>query len=134
MDLDRTFAFGAAPLCRDAAGSVGRVRCRMRLRSLFPRVDLERVCLWDTWLSAILLGRTSTCLRAARDCRRGRLLVRVLSINHIGHVIEESLWALMKHDTKVSPIPTSNRSLRTHLVSWHCESVTTQTLVPEVLR
>src|SRR5262245_13018105 len=27
-------------------------------RSLFPRVDLERLCLWDTWLSAILLGRT----------------------------------------------------------------------------
>jgi hypothetical protein len=55
----------------------------------------------------------------------------VLSLNH---VIEESLWALMKHDTKVSPIPTSNRSLRARLVSWHCESVTTQTLVPEVLR
>src|SRR5262245_35866377 len=28
-------------------------------RSLFPRVDVERVCLWDTWLSAILLGRTA---------------------------------------------------------------------------
>ena len=27
-------------------------------RSLFPRVDLERVCLWDTWLSTIMLGRT----------------------------------------------------------------------------
>src|SRR5688572_17969369 len=27
-------------------------------RSLFPRVDLERVCLWDSWLSAIMLGRT----------------------------------------------------------------------------
>jgi hypothetical protein len=27
-------------------------------RSLFPRVDLERVCVWDTWLSAIVLGRT----------------------------------------------------------------------------
>src|SRR5262245_23895908 len=26
-------------------------------RSIYPRVDLERVCLWDTWLSAILLGR-----------------------------------------------------------------------------
>ena len=26
-------------------------------RSLFPRVDLERVCLWDTWLSAIHFGR-----------------------------------------------------------------------------
>jgi hypothetical protein len=27
-------------------------------RSLFPRVDLERVCVWDTWLSDIRLGRT----------------------------------------------------------------------------
>jgi hypothetical protein len=25
-------------------------------RSLFPRVDLERVCLWDTWLSTILIA------------------------------------------------------------------------------
>src|SRR5262245_31769202 len=31
-------------------------------RSLFPRVDLERVCLWDTWLSAILLGRTAATI------------------------------------------------------------------------
>ena len=31
-------------------------------RSLFPRVDLERRCLWDTWLSAILLGRTAATI------------------------------------------------------------------------
>jgi hypothetical protein len=31
-------------------------------RSLFPRVDLERVCLWDTWLSAILIGRTAATI------------------------------------------------------------------------
>ena len=31
-------------------------------RSLFPRVDLERVCLWDTWLSAILLGRIAATI------------------------------------------------------------------------
>ena len=31
-------------------------------RSFFPRVDLERVCLWDTWLSAILLGRTAATI------------------------------------------------------------------------
>src|SRR5262245_34427830 len=31
-------------------------------RSLFPRVDLERVCVWDTWLSAILLGRTAATI------------------------------------------------------------------------
>jgi hypothetical protein len=31
-------------------------------RSLFPRVDLERACLWDTWLSTILLGRTAATI------------------------------------------------------------------------
>ena len=31
-------------------------------RSLFPRVDLERRCLWDTWLSAIMLGRTASTI------------------------------------------------------------------------
>src|ERR1700752_4212708 len=31
-------------------------------RSLFPRVDLERVCLWDSWLSTILLGRTAATI------------------------------------------------------------------------
>lgn len=31
-------------------------------RSLYPRVDLERVCLWDAWLSAILLGRTAATI------------------------------------------------------------------------
>ena len=96
-------------------------------RSLFPRVDLERVCLWDTWLSAILLGRTAATIAElcfALQC--GLFLQRlsdiagipvlatvaqafvplaivaqfvcwyaVLSLNHIGHAIEESLWALL---------------------------------------
>jgi hypothetical protein len=96
-------------------------------RSLFPRVDLERVCLWDTWLSAIVLGRTAATIAElcfALQC--GLFLQRlsdiadmpvlaavaqafvplaivaevvcwyaVLSLNHIGHAIEESLWALL---------------------------------------
>jgi hypothetical protein len=96
-------------------------------RSLFPRVDLERVCLWDTWLSGILLGRTAATIAElcfALQC--GLFLQRlsditgipgletaahafvplalvaqvvcwyaVLSLNHIGHAIEESLWALL---------------------------------------
>jgi hypothetical protein len=96
-------------------------------RSLFPRVDLERVCLWDTWLSAILLGRTAATIAElcfALQC--GLFLQRVsevaglpllgaaahvfvplvivaelvcwyavLSLNHIGHAIEESLWAVL---------------------------------------
>src|SRR5262249_39251497 len=31
-------------------------------RSLFPRVDLERRCLWDTWLSGIRVGRTAATI------------------------------------------------------------------------
>src|SRR5215831_365134 len=96
-------------------------------RSLFPRVDLERVCLWDTWLSAILIGRTAAtiaelcfALQCALFVQRlsevtglafpgagARLFVplvvlaelvcwyAVLSLNHIGHAIEESIWALL---------------------------------------
>jgi hypothetical protein len=96
-------------------------------RSLFPRVDLERVCLWDTWLSAVFLGRTlatiaEVCfaLQCALFLQRladitgmplldvaAQVLVplvivaevacwySVLSLNHIGHAIEETLWALL---------------------------------------
>jgi hypothetical protein len=96
-------------------------------RALFPRVDLERVCLWDTWLSAILLGRTvATIAEVCFALQCGLFLQRlsnmsgmplldagahalmplvivaelgcwyaVLSLNHLGHAIEESLWALL---------------------------------------
>ena len=96
-------------------------------RSLFPRVDLERVCLWDTWLSAILLGRTlatvaEVCFalqcvlflqRLADIAHVPALAVAaqvfvplvivaeaacwyaVLSLDHIGHAVEETLWALL---------------------------------------
>jgi hypothetical protein len=96
-------------------------------RSLFPRVDLERVCLWDTWLSGIMLGRTaatiaelcfalqcSLFLQRLADITGMPLLeagahaflplailaqllcwYAVLSLNHIGHALEESLWAVM---------------------------------------
>lgn len=96
-------------------------------RSLFPRVDLERVCLWDTWLSAILLGRTAATVAELCFALQCALIVQrlsdvtgiplltavahaflpivivaelfcwyaVLSLNHIGHALEESLWALL---------------------------------------
>jgi hypothetical protein len=96
-------------------------------RSLFPRVDLERVCLWDTWLSTILLGRTAATIAELCFALQCGLFVQrlsqiigmplldagahafvplvvlaelvcwyaVLSLNHIGHAIEESLWALL---------------------------------------
>jgi hypothetical protein len=96
-------------------------------RSLFPRVDLERVCLWDTWLSTILLGRTMATIAEVCFALQCGLFVQrlsnmsgmpmldatahtfvplviiaelccwyaVLSLNHVGHAIEESLWALL---------------------------------------
>ena len=96
-------------------------------RSLFPRVDLERVCLWDTWLSAILIGRTAATIAELCFALQCGLFVQrlseitgmpllaggayvfvplvivaelfcwysVLSLNHIGHALEESLWALL---------------------------------------
>ena len=96
-------------------------------RSLFPRVDLERVCMWDTWLSAILLGRTAATVAEVCFALQCGLFVQrlahitgaplmdvgprifvslvvvaevvcwyaVLSLNHIGHAIEESLWAVL---------------------------------------
>jgi hypothetical protein len=96
-------------------------------RSLFPRVDLERVCLWDTWLSAISVGRSAATIAeicfamqcalfihrlsdisglpllgaAARPFVPLAILAEllcwhaVLSLNHIGHALEESLWALL---------------------------------------
>jgi hypothetical protein len=96
-------------------------------RSLFPRVDLERVCLWDTWLSAIPIGRTAATIAELCFAVQCALFVQrlsmltgvmlldgvarvfvpvvvlaelvcwyaVLSLNHIGHAIEELLWALL---------------------------------------
>ena len=96
-------------------------------RSLFPRVDVERVCLWDTWLSAILIGRTAATIAELCFALQCALFMHrlsemtgiplidavahafvplailaelvcwyaVLSLNHIGHAIEESLWALL---------------------------------------
>ena len=96
-------------------------------RSVFPRVDLERVCVWDTWLSAILLGRTAATIAEICFALQCALFLQrlsdiadipvpnvaahafvplvivaelvcwyaVLSLNHIGHAIEETLWAVL---------------------------------------
>jgi hypothetical protein len=96
-------------------------------RSLFPRVDLERVCLWDSWLSAIVIGRTAATIAELCFAIQCALFVErvsniggmpvlhasahlfvplcilaqavcwyaVLSLDHIGHAIEETLWAVL---------------------------------------
>ncbi|MEO5822933.1 MAG: hypothetical protein ABIT71_20700 [Vicinamibacteraceae bacterium] len=96
-------------------------------RSLFPRVDLERVCLWDTWLSAIVLGRAAATIAELCFALQCSLFVQrlsdmtgvpflataahafvplavgaeiacwyaVVSLDHVGHALEETLWALI---------------------------------------
>src|SRR5262245_51253339 len=96
-------------------------------RSLLPRVDLERMCLWDVPLSSVIVGRTVATV--AELCFAGQcalLLFKlsaltgswvigaigltvlpiiilaelacwfaVATLNYIGHVVEELLWAIM---------------------------------------
>jgi hypothetical protein len=94
-------------------------------RSILPRVDLERLCLWNSPLSSIFVGRSVATV--AELCFAGQcaLLIwklsaltgsawlhvvgwsivplivlaqlccwyAVLSLNHLGHAIEEILWS-----------------------------------------
>ena len=96
-------------------------------RSVLPRVDLERRCLWDSPLSSIFVGRSVATV--AELCFAGQcaLLITklsaltgnpwlqlvgwsimplillaqmccwyaVISLNHLGHAIEEILWSIM---------------------------------------
>src|SRR5215471_2355060 len=96
-------------------------------RSAFPRVDLERRCLWNTPLSSILLGRSVATIAELCFAAQCALLIlklgatagspgiraigwsilplivvaeiacwyAVLSLNHLGHAVEETLWAAM---------------------------------------
>jgi hypothetical protein len=96
-------------------------------RSILPRVDLERQCLWNSPLSSIFVGRSVATI--AELCFAGQcaLLIAklsaltgnaslqvvawsivplivlaqlccwhaVISLNHLGHAIEEILWSVL---------------------------------------
>lgn len=96
-------------------------------RSIFPRIDLERYCLFDKQLSSIFFGRWSATIAeisfAAQFalflyelgqeynhpiCQKFALALvpiiavaqmfcwfGVLSLNHVYHAIEESIWAII---------------------------------------
>jgi hypothetical protein len=93
-------------------------------RSIFPMVDVPRICLHDTWISRIVVGRTvatvaelcfamqwALLLREAgagkgAAARVGRLIVPLVALaeifswgavvtsNYLLHAIENSLWTL----------------------------------------
>jgi hypothetical protein len=52
--LTRTGMLAAEPLALLSAGYV--FGCAFR--SIFPRADVQRICLFDTWLSSVLIGRS----------------------------------------------------------------------------
>jgi hypothetical protein len=96
-------------------------------RSVLPRVDLERQCLWDSPLSSIFVGRSVATVAELCFAAQCALLIAklsaltgspllvvigwsivplillaqvccwfaVVSLNHLGHAIEEILWSVM---------------------------------------
>jgi hypothetical protein len=94
-------------------------------RSILPRVDLERQCLWNSPLSSIFVGRTVATVAELAFAGQCALLIgklsaltgytslhvvgwsivplillaqvfcwhAVISLNHLGHAIEEILWS-----------------------------------------
>src|SRR5262249_36495589 len=93
-------------------------------RSILPRVDLERQCLWNSPLSSIFVGRSVATVAELAFAGQCALLITklsaltgnsslqvvgwsvvplillaqlwcwyaVISLNHLGHAIEEILW------------------------------------------
>ena len=62
-------------------------------RSAFPRVDLERVCLWDTPLSAIFAGRSVATLAEICFAVQCTIFLSQLSVmTHVSYLDALSLW------------------------------------------
>ena len=96
-------------------------------RSILPRVDLERFCLWDSPFSSVFLGRMVATIAELGFASQCALLLfklshstgvsaihtigltvlpiiliaelacwfAVVTLNHIGHAVEELLWLIM---------------------------------------
>jgi hypothetical protein len=64
-------------------------------RSLLPRADVQRICLFDTWLSSVLVGRSvATVAEVCFACQWGLLLAQLGGI--AGDVATQSIaWAIV---------------------------------------
>jgi hypothetical protein len=95
-------------------------------RSFFPRADIQRICLFDTWLSSVVVGRSVATVAELCFAAQWFIVLRqlgtmtgadttliaawmviplivvaecfswyaVLTTNHLGSAIENSLWAV----------------------------------------
>jgi len=50
-------------------------------RSIFPRADVQRICVVDSWLSAVAVGRTVAMIAELSFAAQCALLLRVLAID-----------------------------------------------------
>jgi hypothetical protein len=57
-------------------------------RSLLPRADVQRICLFDTWLS--VAWAVVPMIVVAQCCS----WYGVLTTNHLAHAVENSIWAV----------------------------------------
>jgi len=49
-------------------------------RSIFPRADVQRICVLDSWLSAVAVGRTVAMIAEVSFAAQCALLLRVLAV------------------------------------------------------
>jgi hypothetical protein len=122
-------------------------------RSALPVYDIQRFCLFDTWLSSVIVGRSVATFAELCFAMQWALLLRgisratgsgvgrvtsvvmvpliaiaeicswysVLTTSNIGHVLEESIWALSAGLMVLSLLwiwPRCSASLRPLLAAW----------------
>ena len=63
-----------------AASAVGAVRVRLRLPLVLPRADVQRICLVDSWLSSVAVGRTVATIAEICFAAQCALLLRMLAL------------------------------------------------------
>jgi hypothetical protein len=122
-------------------------------RSALPVYDIQRFCLFDTWLSSVIVGRSVATFAELCFAAQWALLLRaisratgsgvghvtsvvvvpliavaelcswysVLTTSNIGHVLEESIWAVSAGLMVISLLwiwPRASASVRPLLAAW----------------
>ena len=111
VDLDGAVRVAALTLRRDPAPAVRRVCCGVRIPLAGSRASTSRrVCLWDTWLSGIMLGRSAATIAELCFALQCSLLL-VASHRHLDRADITGDWPLsrgMRRSCGV-PLPAARR-------------------------
>src|SRR5271163_383183 len=79
-------------------------------RSILPRADVQRICLFDTWLSSVMVGRSVATVAELSHSDTAKNIAKlivplialaeccswyaVISTDFLGNVLENSLWTV----------------------------------------